>query len=356
MAITLRSRDMRELVEEYMFEHAFRVIISSNLTPVWADKALSKAPLFAIEDHKANDVPTISLTDIMSLMESGQPPRYDPMTHPLYNSIALRMYDVYTYPDVYDGAEITWLQTLLDDMWQLSNDTACNRRAWCWPPPPSPFDQDLTLVRKMIEKRDMPAEWERKLPEAECTPLIGDTPCSQAWIDKLDDNLRPFTWTDFKAFREIWNGYSIITYDEYNYETQKHEDIVIDVETWEGFWKYFDDKACSDWCKMDELGECYGGPWKDDPDNAYTRCKEMNGRALFALPYPKRAVLQTAVVYGCNNRAECVPYSKILCEWTHRMMARLEGRVLPVSWYTRQQAKLAWLHTEIVDKVTTLFT
>ena len=84
--------------------------------------------------------------------------------------------------------------------------------------------------------------------------------------------------------------------------------------------------ACTDWSKMDEFGNSFGGYW-DYPigtyerDHAYNLTKERNFEKLWELPYPKSVIIKT-IELGCSNRMECVRYSNFVCEWIKRKMEK----------------------------------
>jgi hypothetical protein len=90
---------------------------------------------------------------------------------------------------------------------------------------------------------------------------------------------------------------------------------------------WFDENACSDWCKQDVHGVCYGGAWQEEntnPDrykNAYQICRDENSKALWELTkiYPHTFIKETIKI-GCSNRNESVPYTVLLCEWMKRKL------------------------------------
>jgi hypothetical protein len=126
-----------------------------------------------------------------------------------------------------------------------------------------------------------------------------------------------FDWVQFKRFYSMWT------------EIKPELDLV------DGFYTEYDNLACSDWSKMDEFGECFGGFWKypeesEEKKNAWYLSRERNGKKLFELPYPKSFVLET-IKLGCGNRQESVPYSNMLC---HYMQLKIDamtkaGDVIP---------------------------
>ncbi len=94
----------------------------------------------------------------------------------------------------------------------------------------------------------------------------------------------------------------------------------------EKFAEYLDGGLCTDWSKMDENGESYGGPFYTAPEgseereNAYDLTRKRNVDFLVGLPYPQHFIVYIACVVGCNSRQECVRYVNFVCEWTRRKM------------------------------------
>lgn len=98
--------------------------------------------------------------------------------------------------------------------------------------------------------------------------------------------------------------------------------------TLEEFMTAYRDEACSDWCKMSDKGESYGGFWEYpegsmERENAYELSQDYNGRKLYGLPFPKRFLFETIKI-GCDNRMESVRYSNFLGVWMTRKLAQLE--------------------------------
>ena len=80
----------------------------------------------------------------------------------------------------------------------------------------------------------------------------------------------------------------------------------------------FNQTACTDWNKIDEYGNSYGGYWtypkgSYEGDNAFFLTRQKNCQKLYQLPYSKSFLLHTIVI-GCRNRMESVRYSNHLCE------------------------------------------
>jgi len=109
----------------------------------------------------------------------------------------------------------------------------------------------------------------------------------------------------FREFLQLWND--------------QDQDQFHDFKTFEA---HCEDQMCSDWCKQDEHGNCFGGYWKF-PDGSYEKaqafsmCQRKSILELFKLPYPAKVIFKTIEI-GCNNRQESVRYTNLLCEWVLR--------------------------------------
>lgn len=85
-------------------------------------------------------------------------------------------------------------------------------------------------------------------------------------------------------------------------------------EAWEAFWDVFDDEATRCWDCVDVAGTLVIPTAPAD-----SLCRETNARALFALPYPKAAVLWVAI--DSPSPLLSVPYVRAVCEWFRRVEA-----------------------------------
>jgi hypothetical protein len=158
-----------------------------------------------------------------------------------------------------------------------------------------------------------------------------DPICERKKMLLLESNLYAKRFYDAKLVitkSENVNGYklyytdqNIMDFEEFEELRQlykKNENIPK-----EEFDEWFKDNACTDWCKMDRHGECFGGFWKfpegtTEKKNAYTLSRKDNCGGLWELPYAKK-LIQKTVEIGCGNRMESVRYSNFLCEWIKRM-------------------------------------
>ena len=94
--------------------------------------------------------------------------------------------------------------------------------------------------------------------------------------------------------------------------------------TYAEFVEGFEKEACSDWNKMDEHGECFGGVWQSENEferaNAFELSRINNMNKLWALPYPKPFLLFTVRI-GCTVRQESVRDSNHFAVWLQRKRA-----------------------------------
>jgi len=149
---------------------------------------------------------------------------------------------------------------------------------------------------------------------------------------------------------EIVNGYEISARSgEHNFLIEEDYNLLIKI--WLDIDKYpnFSDvnsfmkachrgkyQFCSDWNKMDEFGECFGGYWKYpegsvEKENAYDLSFRKNILCIYSLPYPDHVLIKT-VNWGCNSRQESVPFSNEICEWVRRKynLMNPHGPELPI--------------------------
>lgn len=132
---------------------------------------------------------------------------------------------------------------------------------------------------------------------------------------------------------EIVNGYALYDTDDplmfYNvFESllptfTEKEDPPMSLET---FLELYEDEACTEWSKMTDHGECFGGFWDYPEDsieyeNKWNLTRNYNGRKLYQLPFPKRFLIETMKI-GCNNRMESVRYSNFIGVWMQRKVAQ----------------------------------
>lgn len=130
--------------------------------------------------------------------------------------------------------------------------------------------------------------------------------------------------------KEIVNGYAL---NDSRWRSEPCYGIYVRLKTaWEEemdmtheeFVEEFEKEACTDWNKMDEHGESFGGFWKsEDPkirDKAFTLQRTHNREKLWELPFPKRFLLIT-MDYGCACREESVRDSNHFGVWFERKMA-----------------------------------
>lgn len=171
---------------------------------------------------------------------------------------------------------------------------------------PPPFDLTLGDISLRLEALEAPPSWRAKVRQAGSFVELQDGAPSDTGtgLERIATFCPVDRWMEYRDLRErYW---------------QKDDGALAE---WDGFWAAFDERACSEWGKMDELGVSFGGPWAADDPDAFTLCRELNARALFALPYPKHAVLWLACVQGCCTRLESVPYVRAMCEWFRRVEA-----------------------------------
>lgn len=203
------------------------------------------------------------------------------------------------------------IKALFDELNAVAHAKRISR---CVTPPPSdlplPFQEELLELSAMLERVAAPVGWAVPLADEDATveSLLENTP-SNFDAAALAVVFRGERWVDAHAMLEKW----------------REPDG--DLATWENFFFAFDARARCEWSELDERGEHFGGAWKaplqtEENRHASELCRERNARALFALNYPKHAVLWTAVARRFFFRPESVslPYSKVACEWMKRKL------------------------------------
>jgi len=192
--------------------------------------------------------------------------------------------------------------------------------------------EDLRYLRDEVNKLE---NWYR----SNLGGMSGYPTYYKQWFELIDNREKLFlkhsknTWYSpiiMKEEEEV-NGYKLYEVKSKNIMT--YGLLMEFVEKWkeemsiEDFKEKFDDIACSDWSKMDEHGECYGGYYNYskgsyERENAYTLSGKRNLEKLCELPYPKAAIIETIFI-GCRNRMESVRYSNFMCEWAKRKMIQM---------------------------------
>lgn len=222
--------------------------------------------------------------------------KYQPEDHPLYASIVYRL-------GMLSTSSLTEAIQLKDDLYTLQRDYM-GKRGFFIECGPRPFDADIQEVAEYINT---------KCPVWYKEPVVFET--LEMKIGKHTYKLPNYA-NEFKVSWDVYQNWL----EEWNSKEKP---------TREEFLQWFATSTCSDWCKMDRYGECYGGPWKADRDSeeykgAWDACRNDNGEALWELVeagYPA-AFIRLTVDVGCGNRQESVPYSLFLCEWMRRKTAR----------------------------------
>ena len=90
----------------------------------------------------------------------------------------------------------------------------------------------------------------------------------------------------------------------------------------EDFFEKCSNTCCSDWAKQDRNGECFGGFWITDKENAWELTRQDNFEGLYMLPFPHDLIFRTIDI-GCGNRMESVRYSNFLCYWIEQKMKQI---------------------------------
>jgi hypothetical protein len=167
------------------------------------------------------------------------------------------------------------------------------------------------------------------------------------------DNLNPtFNLNPKISKDEEINGYKLydctgcIMYFSDFCKYKKMFEVVPETEmSFEDFYEKFDDRACTEWSKMDDNGESYVGHWQADHDsaeyeNAWNLTRKDNAKALYGLPYSKKFLLETVDI-GCSSRQESVRYSNFICVWLAKKI-KLMSEYKPIIIVNKEFLQKAW--------------
>lgn len=220
------------------------------------------------------------------------PEKYDTSSHELYPSICERFTNL-------SSMTLKELSDLKDDMFTIRNDVQRRNGLYFMPQPDT---AEIIEIKKEIAKR---------------TPLWYTEPVYKEDDFRVGIDCGLLEQVVLPIAREPDITYDIYLYLKGFWNTHEMR------ESWEDFFDWFQKNTCTDWCKQDVKGVCYGGPWAEKEsnperyENAWYICLEDNAKALYALHYPLEFIKKT-IKMGCNSRQESVPYTVYLCEWMRR--------------------------------------
>jgi hypothetical protein len=233
-----------------------------------------------------------------------------------------RITDGLAYLDIIDCLE--YLEVLLQEVHQYNGlvDYAQGRT-------PLYFPHVLHLNVKLVDARidKLTPAWFKEKVEMRLEDVVNGY--------KLDnDGSNPVEYPEYLRLCKIWDGVRVEQVVEERTDT--HYAIKAWVEyaepmeelTKEEFIALYVDTACTDWNKQDEHGESFGGFW-DFPEGTYEKTNAFeltgrkNGEMLWALPFPKRFLVETINI-GCKTRDESVAFSNMLGVWvTKKRLSQL---------------------------------
>ena len=162
-------------------------------------------------------------------------------------------------------------------------------------PPPRYFQQELELIDNHIRGTIIPEEF--------YTPLIFHSSNKINGYDLYDCDKNIMDWFSFIELTKLYNNSQIYSQDDF---IEKCYNI-----------------CCTDWCKIDRHGKCYGGYWITDKENAWNLSQQDNFQGLYELSFPHDLIFRTIDI-GCNNRMESVRYSNFLCYWIEQKMKQMK--------------------------------
>ena len=161
-------------------------------------------------------------------------------------------------------------------------------------PLPQYFEKELNYIRNKIIGKVIPEKFYKKLILNKTDEINGYK------LFDCEENI--MDWFSFIDFTKLYRNSIIYSREE--------------------FFEKCTDKCCTDWAKMDRHGECYGGFWLIDEENAWELSRQDNFEGLYALPFPHELIFKTIDI-GCSNRMESVRYSNFLCWWIECKMKQI---------------------------------
>jgi hypothetical protein len=156
------------------------------------------------------------------------------------------------------------------------------------------------------------------------------------YINYVNDLLDKLTPDWYMVSVEMSNGEQFNGYHLYNIKETSpwlRYDYFLKLEklfsepntmTRDEFLKKYDNDASFEWSKFDEQGKYFVGFYKCSEDsyeykNAYKLTRDVNGNALWNLPYSHALIFET-IKYRSGHLQECVRFSNFMCEYISRKL------------------------------------
>lgn len=207
-----------------------------------------------------------------------------------------------------------------------------------WYMGPGPFSKDIEEVKEKIKRVLIQTNPEAAKFYHRIVKMSEDEEVNGYNLYDVADNI--MNYETYLELLEIWNDKTEYTYEE--------------------FMEKYDNEACSDWCKKDRHGKCYGGYWRYpegsyEKEHAWELSRKDNGQGLWELLNPHNFIFQTIKI-GCNNRRESVRYSNFLGEWMTRKMQLMKEEVkslkdICITYVKKSNMEISNLPADVIDDV-----
>lgn len=152
---------------------------------------------------------------------------------------------------------------------------------------------------------------------------------------------------------EIINGLKLMNFSNDDIDFVTFEILYNLIISKEPRWRYktFMKKTpfCTDWYKMDENGQSYGGFYmstnEEEKKNAWNLTFQHNTKMLYKLPFHTKFLCKT-IYMGCDNRMECVRFSNAIGVWVERKAQQMQ-----IAWENYFVTHLTFVPTHLLKIV-----
>jgi hypothetical protein len=259
--------------------------------------------------YKTNPLPHHKQTSKMMTFRLHRPENFDPEDEARFHELVLKCSEV---SKVNDRALLFKQAADVDELYRLVQRGPLKHHY---------LKSDLSTRKERIHERIRELE-----PEHYKTPLqLSKQEVVNGYhlYDISNENLMEVEeYQELVSLLEEDEPREMSSFQDFLLEGDKHPRYM----SFDDFFELYSKHACSDWAKMDELGECFKGFWEYpegslERKHAFDLTYDMNARLLYKLPFPKRFLLKTIEI-GCDNRQECVRYSNFIGVWVQRKRAQ----------------------------------
>jgi hypothetical protein len=195
---------------------------------------------------------------------------------------------------------------ILDNLHKLENECVTKRlsNVLAIPvmyPRPEPLSEYINYVNDLLNK--LTPDW-----YTVSVKMSEDEQVNEYYLYNMKNTSQLFRYDYFLKLEKLFSEPNIMTQEE--------------------FLKKYDNDASFEWSKFNEQGEYFVGfhnCTKDsyENENAYKLTRNVNGKALWNLPYSHALIFET-IKYGSAHLRECVRFSNFMCEYIGRTLKNKE--------------------------------